>query len=254
MVSVQKNKFFVNKAGEVRILSRYDHSAKVLETLWETANYLRWQNIFISSFFCWKWYTVRQIDSTFMSILLWYYLPESSTYKSIIDNLKCPVYSPRSRLQARFHTFCYVAIVSALRKVKLFVHLLLTDETEDEDVNKEYVEETNRDAVMIAAAKLVASDTVSKVNITSFSSSSLSLQFFFLFGVWRMITCTVSTEKGRRRIEMNSCACFYTLFRERVGVIGLGLEYLSLVYCLLVFSLHIWASLLNMWQSRKYSY
>lgn len=35
-------------------------------------------------------------------------------------------------------------------------------------MNKEYVEETNRDAVMIAAAKLVASETVSKVNITFF--------------------------------------------------------------------------------------
>lgn len=41
----------------------------------------------------------------------------------------------------------------------------LTDETEDEEVNKEYVEETNRDAVMIAAAKLVAGDAVPKVNM-----------------------------------------------------------------------------------------
>lgn len=39
-----------------------------------------------------------------------------------------------------------------------------TDDTEDEDMKKEYIEETNRDAVMIAAAKLVASDTVSKVS------------------------------------------------------------------------------------------
>ena len=85
-------------------------------------------------------------------------------------------------MQARFHSCGYVAMVSALRKVKFFVHLLLADEAEDEDVNKEYVEETNRDAVMIAAAKLVASDTVSKVNITSFSSF-LSLHFFFLVGV-----------------------------------------------------------------------
>lgn len=29
---------------------------------------------------------------------------------------------------------------------------------------------------------------------------------------------------------MNSCACFYTLFWERVGVMDLGLEYLSQVY------------------------
>ncbi|KAB1203030.1 Sister-chromatid cohesion protein 3 [Morella rubra] len=40
--------------------------------------------------------------------------------------------------------------------------MFLADETEDEDVNKEYIEETNRDAVMIAAAKLVAGDAVPK--------------------------------------------------------------------------------------------
>ncbi|KAK7845117.1 sister-chromatid cohesion protein 3, partial [Quercus suber] len=40
--------------------------------------------------------------------------------------------------------------------------LNISDETEDEDVNKEYIEETNRDAVMIAAAKLVAGDAVPK--------------------------------------------------------------------------------------------
>ncbi|KAK9281795.1 hypothetical protein L1049_004701 [Liquidambar formosana] len=40
--------------------------------------------------------------------------------------------------------------------------LNISDETEEDDVNKEYVEETNRDAVMIAAAKLVASDVVPK--------------------------------------------------------------------------------------------
>lgn len=41
--------------------------------------------------------------------------------------------------------------------------MFLADETEDEDVNKEYIEEINRDAVMIAAAKLVAGDAVPKV-------------------------------------------------------------------------------------------
>ncbi|XWS31645.1 hypothetical protein CRYUN_Cryun23aG0094100 [Craigia yunnanensis] len=40
--------------------------------------------------------------------------------------------------------------------------LKISDDTEDEDVNKEYIEETNRDAAMIAAAKLIASDTVPK--------------------------------------------------------------------------------------------
>ncbi|XP_068663585.1 LOW QUALITY PROTEIN: sister-chromatid cohesion protein 3 [Aristolochia californica] len=38
----------------------------------------------------------------------------------------------------------------------------ISDETEEEDVNEEYIEETNRDAVMIAAAKLVATNTVPK--------------------------------------------------------------------------------------------
>ncbi|XWS76479.1 hypothetical protein CRYUN_Cryun01aG0179800 [Craigia yunnanensis] len=40
--------------------------------------------------------------------------------------------------------------------------LKISDDTEDEDVNKDYIEETNRDAAMIAAAKLIASDTVPK--------------------------------------------------------------------------------------------
>ncbi|XP_010244638.1 PREDICTED: sister-chromatid cohesion protein 3 isoform X2 [Nelumbo nucifera] len=40
--------------------------------------------------------------------------------------------------------------------------LSVPDETEDEDLNKEYIEETNRDAVMIAAAKLIATHTVPK--------------------------------------------------------------------------------------------
>lgn len=37
------------------------------------------------------------------------------------------------------------------------------DEAEEEDAKKEYVEETNKDAVMIAAAKLIATDAVPKV-------------------------------------------------------------------------------------------
>lgn len=37
-----------------------------------------------------------------------------------------------------------------------------SDEAEDEDVNKEYTDETNRDNVMIAAAKLIAGDVVPK--------------------------------------------------------------------------------------------
>ncbi|XP_076890501.1 sister-chromatid cohesion protein 3-like [Bidens hawaiensis] len=37
--------------------------------------------------------------------------------------------------------------------------------TDDEDVNKQYVEESNRDAIMIAAAKLVANGAVAKENL-----------------------------------------------------------------------------------------
>jgi hypothetical protein len=43
------------------------------------------------------------------------------------------------------------------------IKYLCSDETEDEDANEEHIEDTNRDAVMIAAAKLVLADTVSKV-------------------------------------------------------------------------------------------
>ncbi|KAL8198113.1 hypothetical protein R6Q57_024198 [Mikania cordata] len=41
----------------------------------------------------------------------------------------------------------------------------ISDETEDEDANTEYVEELNRDAVMIAAAKLVATEAVPKEDL-----------------------------------------------------------------------------------------
>ncbi|KAF5785128.1 putative armadillo-like helical, stromalin conservative domain, cohesin subunit Scc3/SA [Helianthus annuus] len=41
----------------------------------------------------------------------------------------------------------------------------ISDETEDEDANKEYIEELNRDAVMIAAAKLVATGAVPKEHL-----------------------------------------------------------------------------------------
>ncbi|CAK7348957.1 unnamed protein product [Dovyalis caffra] len=44
--------------------------------------------------------------------------------------------------------------------------LNISDETEDEDTNKEYIEETNRDAVMIASAKLVVSNAVPKEYLT----------------------------------------------------------------------------------------
>nr|CAB3490450.1 unnamed protein product [Digitaria exilis] len=41
--------------------------------------------------------------------------------------------------------------------------LNVSDETEDDSANEEYIEDTNRDAVMIAAAKLVLADIVPKV-------------------------------------------------------------------------------------------
>ena len=59
--------------------------------------------------------------------------------------------------------------------------MFVTDETEDEDVNKEYIEETNRDAVMIAAAKLVASDAVPKVNIVLFVYFKYGYLSFFWY-------------------------------------------------------------------------
>ncbi|KAK3120632.1 hypothetical protein QOZ80_9AG0691210 [Eleusine coracana subsp. coracana] len=40
--------------------------------------------------------------------------------------------------------------------------LSISDETEDEDANDEYIDDTNKDAAMIAASKLVLADTVSK--------------------------------------------------------------------------------------------
>ncbi|GKB03784.1 sister-chromatid cohesion protein 3, partial [Tanacetum coccineum] len=58
----------------------------------------------------------------------------------------------------------YQPAISTLRNFwKLCEYQLdISDETEEEDANKEYVEETNRDAIMIAAAKLVASGAVHK--------------------------------------------------------------------------------------------
>lgn len=38
------------------------------------------------------------------------------------------------------------------------------DEIEDEDGNKEYIEDTNRDTVILAATKLVANDSVPMVS------------------------------------------------------------------------------------------
>ncbi|ONK61536.1 uncharacterized protein A4U43_C08F30980 [Asparagus officinalis] len=58
----------------------------------------------------------------------------------------------------------YCPDLSTLQKFwKLCEQLInVSDETEEEDANEEYIEEINRDAVIIAAAKLVASNTVPK--------------------------------------------------------------------------------------------
>ncbi|CAL9060644.1 unnamed protein product, partial [Musa banksii] len=64
----------------------------------------------------------------------------------------------------RLHSLGYSPNLPSIQNFwKLSEQLLkISDETEDEDANEEYIEETNRDAVMIAAAKLVATHTVSK--------------------------------------------------------------------------------------------
>ncbi|OWM87185.1 hypothetical protein CDL15_Pgr010217 [Punica granatum] len=67
-------------------------------------------------------------------------------------NLETLGYSPDPSLCQKFWKMCEK-------------QLDVSDETEEEDGNKEYIEETNKDAVMIAAAKLVASDTVSKEDL-----------------------------------------------------------------------------------------
>lgn len=58
----------------------------------------------------------------------------------------------------------YCPDISTLRRFwKLCVQQFdVSEETEDEEANKEYVQETTRDAVMIAAAKIVASEAVPK--------------------------------------------------------------------------------------------
>lgn len=64
----------------------------------------------------------------------------------------------------RLESLGYCPDLSFLKKFWRLCELQLniSDESEDEDANEEYVEETNRDAVTIAAAKLVATDAVSK--------------------------------------------------------------------------------------------
>ncbi|KAF8006570.1 hypothetical protein BT93_K0772 [Corymbia citriodora subsp. variegata] len=81
----------------------------------------------------------------------WFLFRKTNFSATNLENLG---YSPDASLCQKFWKLCEQ-------------QLDITDDTEDEDVDKEYVEETNRDAVMIAAAKLVASDTVSKDDLGS---------------------------------------------------------------------------------------
>ncbi|XP_039160203.1 sister-chromatid cohesion protein 3 isoform X2 [Eucalyptus grandis] len=81
----------------------------------------------------------------------WFLFRKTNFSATNLENLG---YSPDASICQKFWKLCEQ-------------QLDITDETEDEDVDKEYVEETNRDAVMVAAAKLVASDTVSKDNLGS---------------------------------------------------------------------------------------
>lgn len=72
---------------------------------------------------------------------------KKSNYAS--TRLECLGYCPDASVLQKFWTLCEQLIN-------------VSDETEDEDANEEYIEETNRDAVVIAAAKLVATNTVPK--------------------------------------------------------------------------------------------
>ncbi|KAF7818257.1 sister-chromatid cohesion protein 3 [Senna tora] len=76
----------------------------------------------------------------------WFLFRRENFAKTNLDRLK---YQPDSDVLQKFWELCQQQFNTS-------------DETEDEDVNREYAEETNRDAVMIAAAKLIASDAVPK--------------------------------------------------------------------------------------------
>ncbi|KAL8262154.1 hypothetical protein R6Q59_026203 [Mikania micrantha] len=80
---------------------------------------------------------------------LWCLFRKSNYNSTKVEGLG---YSPDNSTLRTFWTLCEK-------------QLDISDETEDEDANKEYVEELNRDAVMIAAAKLVATEAVPKEDL-----------------------------------------------------------------------------------------
>ncbi|XP_020597875.1 sister-chromatid cohesion protein 3-like, partial [Phalaenopsis equestris] len=57
--------------------------------------------------------------------------------------------------------------------------LNISDETEDEFANEEYIEETNKDAVLLAAAKLVINNAVSRVTFLSFDLLGAFINIIF---------------------------------------------------------------------------
>lgn len=69
--------------------------------------------------------------------------------KFALTRLECLGYCPEKSTIKRFWNLCEQL-------------LDISDETEDEEANEEYIEETNRDAILIVAAKLVVSSTVPK--------------------------------------------------------------------------------------------
>ncbi|KAK9067654.1 hypothetical protein SSX86_011765 [Deinandra increscens subsp. villosa] len=104
-------------------------------------------------------------------------VPLESQGKGISRNLACRVCVMLAELWCLFRKSNYNATkveslgyhpdISTLRKFWTLCEqqLDISDETEDEDANKEYVEELNPDAVMIAAAKLIATGAVPKEDL-----------------------------------------------------------------------------------------
>ncbi|KAL5983962.1 hypothetical protein ACLOJK_018064 [Asimina triloba] len=113
-------------------------------------------------------------DEVVAFLLLNMYLHVAWGLKSVDDEnpSEASLSSLLSKRTTLFETLEYFlnTLLEAEGDSKLYTHsiseLKSIYETEDEDVNEEYIEETNRDTVMIAAAKLVASDTVPKATTT----------------------------------------------------------------------------------------
>ncbi|KAI3805956.1 hypothetical protein L1987_21844 [Smallanthus sonchifolius] len=104
-------------------------------------------------------------------------IPLEAQGKGISRNLACRVcvilaeswclFRKSNYDSTKVESLGYRPDISTIRKFwKLCEQQLdISDETEDEDANKEYVEELNRDAVMISAAKLVATGAVPKEDL-----------------------------------------------------------------------------------------